>query len=407
MDALEAQVQIDLLLRQGDDAYELGQYVTAETFFAQAAELADEYADWPTRLRAHYWRVEAQEMQDKNEESFATYTWLIGLAHDPEVTQSVQGNTDALKYLYNAFSGFVAVGGDLPSIPIKRLYAVLDEAEQFLRDIGHPEWAHKTRLDRASLLEAENRLEEARREYEMALALRRRDPNSLGYTLGSHLNKVASILSDLGETDEAERHYREVWEGREHSIGDRQEAASGLARVAKKRGKWAEAEHWAREGVALAGQIEGPSAPFWARNTLIAVLLGRGKIEEVRWEVGAFWCYGRRLGSAKAVYTTYTTLGEVRLACARAALGLSANPDDDLPEGGWAALKKWLLGSGRLRRARRYLQTAERWLARAREPGRRLDEQAGVTKREEELNKLEQKIQALYGWMEGGLGKGG
>lgn len=401
MDALEAQMQIDLLLQQGDDAYELGQYVTAETFFAQAAQLADEYADWPTRLRAHFWKADAQRMQGKREEPFATFTWIIGLLHDPEVSEAIQGNINALIYAHGAYSGFVAVGADLPSIPIARLYTVLDEAEQFLRDIGHPKWAHKIRLNRGNLLEAEGRLEEARREYEAALALRRRDPNTLGYSLGSHLNNVARILRRLNELDGAERYYREIWEGSEHSIGDRQTAASGLAWVAKKRQQWAEAEHWAREGVALAGQMEGPSAPFWARNTLIAVLLGRSKAEEARREAGALWCYGRWLGSVEAIYTTYSTLCEVRLACARAALSISANPDDELPEGGWSSLKKRLLSTGRLHQARRCLRAAERWLARAREPGRRLDEQAGVTKREEELNGLEQKIQALYDWIGG------
>ncbi len=387
-DALSTLTQIDLLEEQARDAINAAQYALAETLYA-AVRLADAHTDWPTRVRLHYWLADARRMQSKNEAALTTYTWLISLNHDRTASAALAGNTQALQYLSGAFDGFVAVGRFLPAMPTARLYAVLEQGLTFLADVGQEGWAHGFRFQRGRLLAAEGRLAEARQEMEAALALRRRDRSSAGYSLGTHLCELGLILRRLNEDAAAEACLQEVWQSGEHGLHDRQDAAKNLAWLERGRDNLAAAEEWAYEAVALAEQIESANATYAAYDVLVVILLAHGRATELRRAAAAFWQWGRREATVVSRYFVGLRLAKVQLALTRDQLGMSLDPAGPLPDP-WPATTP-----AAQRQALRHLAAAQRWLVRTQAPAQRLDQQAAVETYREDLAALAEAITSL------------
>ena len=335
-------------------------------------------------------------MQSREEEALTTYAWLIGVANDPPARAELAGNRRALTYLVNAFDSFIECGRFLPAMPSAQLHNVIDMGLAFLDEVGRSQWAHGLRLQRGTLLKNEGQRDAARQEMEAALALRRRDPNSLGATLGAHLCVLGELLEEMTEHDAAAACYREVWQGSGHGTYMRQWAAQGLAYVEKSRGELAAAEQWARDAVALAGQMQSANAQVAALEVLIKVLLEQDKVAELVREGAVYWSLGRLNGTIESKYFTGRELADIRLAMARAALGLPPNPATPLPD----ALPA--IAASDRRRARRYLVAAERWLARAQEPARRLDAQVGGQSWRNELLRYEARVRALWALLAAG-----
>ena len=389
MDTLDAGYQIKLLLGQGDDARNVGQYATAESLFAEAARLADEHADWPIRIHAHYLLGDSQRMQMKNEAALASYTWLMSLPGLPDASASLRGNKNALVYIYRSYIHFVEVGRFLPVMPVTHLHQVLDQAENFLRDIAHPEWMHGLRFERGILYTKTNHLENARQEFEAALALRRRDPDSAGFMLGAHINNLARIERLLNNEEEAARLYHKVWDGGQHSIFVRQEAAIGLAWVAYDRARWTEAGQWAHEAIALDTQIESPDPMYKAYDIILDVCLKQNRIAQAVPAAAQLWCWGRRCGDVGSAYYSCKSLARMRLACVRDRLGVPSDPDEDLP----AEIPP--IPPVIRRRVLRDLTAADRWIARAQHFARRLDAQVETEEKQTNLQRLAKKISDL------------
>ena len=275
--------QIDLLYRQAIDAHRAGQYATMESLLAEAARLADEDAELATQIRIKYWLAEARRMRSRDEEALTTYAWLIGVANDPPARAELADNRRALNYLASAFDRVIECGRFLTAMPNAQLHQVIDMGLAFLDEVGRSQWAHGLRLQRGLLLKNEGRHEAARQEMEAALALRRRDPNSQGATLGAHLCVLGDLLWQIAEYDAAATCYHEVLESSGHHfpLYNRQWATTRLASLEKSRGKLAAAEQWAREAVALAGQMQSASAQMAALQILVEVLIQRDKVAEL------------------------------------------------------------------------------------------------------------------------------
>lgn len=383
-----APLQIELLERQASDAYRISEYATAESLYAEAARLAEQGADWPTRVRINYRLAGCRGMQDKAADAIVTYTWLLTLAGDPEVALAL-ANSSALAYLFRAYVQFAISGFDL-GLPIARLHKVLDEGERFLAEVAHPEWAHGLRMVRGQLLREQGQLSRARQELEAALSLIRRDTSAvIGFTPSGHINSLAEVLIDLGDIDTAARLFQESLEMQGSPV-DRGISASGLSDIAQLRGDWSAAEHWAREGLAMAAHVQSPTTQIKIRRSLLPALLERGKVTEAVSQGAVLWAWGRRL---EADYHIAWHLCRVRLACARQAVGLATNPDSELPvqtEPLLPCLQK---------RAVRYLRAAEHWLVRAQTLARRLDEQCEVETNSKKLQALADKLDALRAWL--------
>jgi len=96
----------------------------------------------------------------------------------------------------------------------------------------------------------------------------------------------------------------------------------------------------------------------------------------------------------QAKYLISRDLASIRLAMARAALGLPPDPEKPLPK----ALPLVTRVAIRIRcraQATRYLAAAERWVARMQEPAHRLDIKAGVENKRNEVKEQTEKIKAL------------
>jgi tetratricopeptide (TPR) repeat protein len=364
---------IELLLGQAMQAYGAEQYAQAESLLAEASAQADAFADLPTRVRVHCWLAEARRRQGLAEEALATYTWLIGQANDPDARAALSGRPDSFQYLCDAFVGFVAIGRLLPQMPRPELHRVIELGLAFLDEIGHREWGHSLRMERGSILVQEGRLEEARQELEAAVALRRRDTKSMGFTLGGFLLTLADVLTRLHDDEGAERCYREILEGVGHTLSERRRAAVPLAWIQLERANRCarEAEHWASEALDSARALGDAAGRFQAIEPLVAVLVARGQVAAATREAATLWHCARLLGAGWAIYRAGTQLVQVRLSAARAALGLPPNPSEPAPPAtsGAAPLDA--------PRALRYLVAAKRWIAWSRVTAEALDARDG------------------------------
>lgn len=382
--------QINDIFKKGQHAYHAALYVTAESLFAEAARLADEHAKLATRIKIKAWLAHTRGKLFHDEEALTTWAWLISVANDSQSRALLANHNEALTYLAAAFKGFVGCGRCLPAIPNAKLYEVIDMGLAFLSEVGRAQWGHGLRLERGKLLLDEGQQEEARQEMEAALALRRRHPNSL-HTLGGYLSRLGDVLKQMEEYDAAEPYYREIWEGSRDDfyLSARQSAAKDLALLEKERGNLEAAEQWARKALALAEKMESAYAQAATRLALIHVLLKQEKVAELVREAATYWYWGRQLGTMEAKFLISRDLASIRLAMARAALGLPPDPAKPLPK----ALP--LLTRLAIAQATRYLAAAERWLARMQEPARRLDIKAGVENKRNEVKEQSKRINAL------------
>lgn len=358
------------LERQADEAYRLAQYEAAESLYSEAARLADAHADWPLRIRLHFWLAWSRQMQPRYEAAMTTYAWLISLAHDPEAAPAIAGDEGSLRLLAQSYPNLASCGRFLTSLSLDRLHGVLDDGEAFLREIDHPEWVHEIRYIRGSLLRDAGRYAEARQEIEASVALKRRTSDTVGYTLNGRLCSLGDTLRRLGDHRAAAVAYREVWDGDRSGPYERVWAAQGLAYAEWGVGNLVGAEHRANAAVAGASQMESATIRSTSYEVLVDVLLAAGKVAGLSSAAAGKWRWGRRGSGYDHFYVPYQ-LARVRMALARSALGLSANLNDPLP---WFL---FLVPAGARARARRHLAQAQRWLARAEGPARRLDRQRG------------------------------
>ncbi len=186
--------EVDHLHRVAMDAKDEGQYATMERLLEQAVATAQRLDDPPLLVKERSWLAAAQRMQGKGTQALATFTWLIGLATDPARSRQV-ADEGSLWFLAKGFMDFVECGLFLPQMPTERLLRVVAEGLQWLERVGKPGWAAGLRYLRGRLLQMQGDLPQARQELESALALARRHPEALCYSLATHQLLLADLLS--------------------------------------------------------------------------------------------------------------------------------------------------------------------------------------------------------------------
>lgn len=401
----QALEQIDLLYEQAAEAIETAQYALAESLLVEAVRLADDYAELLTQIKMHYWLADAQRMQGRYEEALPTYMWLIGVANAPHQAAQLDQTDNSLWYLANAYIDIAEIGRFLPQMPLDDLYQVIEQGIAFLTDVGRSHWRHALQCQKALLLaERERKNEEARREFEEALAQKRRVGDSPGGGLTNYLIELGRQLIRMREYDAAANYLHEVLELSEATVYDRYSASTQLAWLEESRKNWDVAEQHARDAVAFASQVENPGAKNVASYRLTDVLMRRGKVTDAAQAAVTMWRWGRQCVTIRdntkkyyAVNKQYWDahqLANVRLAMARSVLGLEPNPDAAIPE----TLPSFSPQAGQA--ALRYLRAAQRWVARAQEPARKLDGQGGITQHQDWLESQANDIERLQSLVE-------
>jgi len=355
--------EIEQLHQLGNNCRDELQYAKAEKFYQRAAELAEEINDLSLMLKERFWLAAMQGMQGKYQAPLEVFTWLIGVAYDPE--QSRKLDEDDLWYVANGFMDFVAVGRYLPEIQAADLERVIDKGLDWLASIGKRNWSAGMRLHRGSLWQAQGRQEAALSEMEAALALHRRQPDAPGYTLDAHLLNLGDCLREMERLEEAEGYYREVAEGHEFSDYEQRWAWEGLAYVALERQAWAEAETFALKSLELARGIEASTAICESYQVLGAVYQKQGQIARATQAGIQTWHYARQHQNEESRYNSYRDIAAIRIEQAK-----QGNPH-------------------------RYIPKARRWLQWALPLAVRLDRQVSLTKRQDRIRQMQAECESV------------
>lgn len=359
----EKREEIELLDQLARDCRDELQYAKAEKFYQRAAELAEAINDLSLMLKERFLLATMQRMQGKYQAALEVFTWLIGVAYDPEQTRKLDG--DDLWYVEGGFRNFVEVGRHLPEMQAGDLERVIDRGIDWLASIGKRNWSAGMRYQRGLLWQAQGRQEAALSEMEAALALHRRQPDAPGYTLGAHLLTLGDCLTEMERLEEAEGYYREVAEGHEFDDGEQQWAWKGLAQVALAREAWAEAETCALKSLELAREIESLQPICDAYDVLGTVYYKQERLAQCIEAKIQTWRYARQYGEASRIYGIYRDMAEIRIYQAK-----QGNPH-------------------------RYIPKARRWLQRALPLAVRLDYQVGLTKRQDKIREMQAECDAV------------
>jgi tetratricopeptide (TPR) repeat protein len=359
----EKREEIKQLHQLARDCWDELQYAKAEKFYQRAAELAEAINDLSLMLKERLWLAEMQRMQGKYQAALEVFTWLIGVAYDPE--QSRKLDEDDLWYVANGFIDFVDVGRHLPEMQAADLERVIDRGLDWLASIGKRNWSSGLRLERGVLWEAQGRQEAALSEMEAALALRRRQPDAPGYNLSTHLLGLGDLLWEMERREEAEGYYREVGEGHEFDDYDQRLAWEGLAQVALARQDWGEAETCALKSLELARGIESPNPISRAYSLLGDIFWQQKEITKTVEARIQTWRYLRQFREEGDLYLLYEDLAEIRIYQAK-----QGNPH-------------------------RYIPKARRWLQWALPLAVRLDRQVGLTERQDKIRQMQAECESV------------
>jgi len=359
----EKREEIQQLHQLASDCNDELQYAKAEKFYQRAADLATEINDLSLQIKERFWLADMQRMQGKYQVALEVFTWLIGVAYDPE--QSRQLREDDLWYVAGGFIEFVAVGRFLPEMAAVDLERAIDRGLDWLAGVGKRNWSAGLRLQRGTLWQEQGKLEAALGEMEAALALCRRHSDASGYTLGSHLCNLGDLLQEMERLDAATDAYREVTEGYEFGEYEQRWAWKGLAQVALAREDWAEAETCALKSLELARGIESPQPICFAYDLLGDVYSKQERLPKCIEAKIQTWRYARQMENAERIHDIYTDMAEIRIAQAK-----QGNPQ-------------------------RYIPKAQRWLQWALPLAVRLDRQVGLTKRQDKIRELQAQCDSL------------
>ncbi|MFQ4136710.1 hypothetical protein PGN35_010350 [Nodosilinea sp. PGN35] len=359
----EKREEIQQLHQLASDCWDELQYAKAEKFWQRAADLAAEINDLSLLIKERFWLATMQRMQGKDQAALEVFTWLIGVAYDPE--QSRKLDEDDLWYVAGGFRNFVEVGRFLPEMAAADLERVIDRGLDWLAGVGKRHWAAGLRLKQGQLWKAQGKLEAALSEMEAALALCRRHPNAPGYTLGTHLCQLGDLLREMERLDAATDAYREVAEGVEFNDYDQLWAWKGLAQVALARQDWAEAETCALKSLELARGIESLEPIRDAYDLLGTVYYKQERLPQCIEAKIQTWRYARQLGEVSGIYEIYRDMAEIRIYQAK-----QGNPQ-------------------------RYIPKARRWLRWAFPLAVRLDRQVGLTECQDNIRELQAECDTL------------
>jgi tetratricopeptide (TPR) repeat protein len=363
----EKRQEISQLSQLASDCQDELQYAKAEKLSQRAADLAEQINDLSLMIRNRFWLAAAQRMQGKLQEALDTFTWLIEVAYNPDLNRELNDND--LWYVANGFTDFVAIGQTLPNTQIADLEKVVERGIDWLSTIGKNNWSSGLRLLRGELWERQGYYEKALTEMETALALRKRNPTSPGYSLGDHILEMANLLQKLEKLQETTDCYQEVVDGYEFSDYVKGWAWAGLAQVSISLSDYSTAEQQALKSLKIARGIESPEPMMRAYYVLGDTYWKQERFELATTAKIQAWHYARQFQPAKQLHDLYSDFAEIRL---------------------YQALQN---------HPHHYIPKAQQWLRRALPLAIRLDHQINSTTKQTKIRELQDQCAKLLAEM--------
>jgi tetratricopeptide (TPR) repeat protein len=359
----EKRQKIQQLARLASDCRDELQYAKAEKFYQRAADLSEQIDDLSLTIKNRFCLANVQIMQGKKRATLSTFTWLIEIAYNSDLNRELSEND--LWHVAKGFMDFVEVGRFLPDMNVVDQEKVIERGLGWLGTIGKSNWSAGLRLQRGTLWQQQGHLEKALAEMETALALRRRNPSTPGYTLGGHILAVADLLQGMEKLTEAEEYYKQVADGYEFSDYVKRWAWNGLAQVSIEQSDWQAAEQRAQKSLELARGIESPQPMMNAYDVLGDVYWKQERIEPAITAKIQAWHYARQFKDEGNWYSLYLDFAEIRLYQARQ------------------------------NNSTRYIPKAQQWLHRALPLAIRLDRQVNSTDRQTKIRDLQNQCAEL------------
>jgi tetratricopeptide (TPR) repeat protein len=316
---------VEALLAQAEAARTEGRYREAQRAAEAASEAADGLAAVDLEVRAGLKLADALRMQGDTAAALAKLTWILGVAQDAANVSAL--DDEAARWsVAMAWMNWVDCARFLPEIEVASLFRVLNEGEAWLRSVGRSHWRAGLLLQRASLLQAQRRFDEAVGFAEEALALTRRRLDAPGYTLASHRVQLADLYYWASRYDDASRHYQDVLDDPAAVDWDHMAAHEGLVRCALARDDGALALHHAKAAVALAEGL-GDAAMATALQELVAACRAAGRRDEARAAAERFVDIARRLDGTLGLHFAVRARLDVALDDGDAALAEALLPE--------------------------------------------------------------------------------
>ncbi len=262
-------------------------------------------------VRATEKLADALRMQGDDEGALAQYTWIFGVAQDP-IHARAMDQESVRRSVALAWKDWVGCARYLPQIEVAKLHRVLDEGEAWLRGVGKAHWRAGLLSTRAQVLEAQGQREKAVGYAEEALALARRHPEAPGGTLANYRWVLGNLLSVVGRTSDAIRHYQDVLDDPRSPLHDRFAAHVGLGRCALAEQDAPGAMRHARDAVEIAEGL-GDDALCLALELRVEACRQGGDRDGARHAVEQYLQSARRLGSKYRLYFALRTVTDMAL----------------------------------------------------------------------------------------------
>jgi tetratricopeptide (TPR) repeat protein len=373
-------------LALANQAYSVRNWEQAESYYSAALVSLGRIQEDPDNQIIHVFKpfvlvplARNMQMQGKKREALSFYANVLSLASDPEMITNnkeiidsfLEGLSDEAPYFLPFMNALFGEGLDfmvtstfislvnllrgMDEIPFEQIDEVIQEGIEFTNKIGQIYWSSSLHLLRAQILAECDHREAALKEGELALAMRRRQDDDLGYSLSFFLNTVAEFQRDSDRFDGALTTAQEVID--DSSIGKfvKCRAYLSIAYSLEGLGKLDEAKEFADKIHSLAKETEDDSIALDAHVVSVPILIKQGKIEDAMVAAVQAWIISRREQQTVPEFIM-RQFARIRLAQAYISLGLpSSRPatiNDTLP-------------AASLQLAVRYINSARRWLTRA------------------------------------------
>jgi tetratricopeptide (TPR) repeat protein len=228
---------VERLISEVLDALAVGRYQLAVSIAGRAAQTAEELDD-PGRL-ARALAAEADALMKSGEHlaAMALYIRVMALAEDPDTRYRLDNPHDPkdlrpAQAVARAHMNWVACARFMTDIPYHELFAVLDDAENWLAETGHRDWRATVLLERAKIHHRLGNTKAAVDTAEEALAAYRH--GTPGYPLAAYRITCGDTLRAAGEHAEARSCYQDIFDDPSPgtSPDDWAHAHEGLARCA-------------------------------------------------------------------------------------------------------------------------------------------------------------------------------
>ncbi len=364
-----------------DAARQEGRFVAEQPLREQILLLAERLGDLDQLIPARYRLGWTLRMRGEFRAALPLFTWLTGLASDPVLSRQVQ--SDQAGYIADAFGVVARLTLALDDGSAAQALAILDEGLAWVARIGHPELAAMLRLERSGIHQRLEAWDAARRDMEIALALRRRYPTGWGYTEGAHLVNLAELYvkDAVGDHAEAIALVEDARTRERLTTHFELRGLRVLVRARRALGDLPGALEAAREALGLACGMDNPSSLAAAWNLLSEVARQAGQLDEAADAAAGSWWAAH--AHACATCTCGALISGVRV---RAAQGRVAATSAPVGASGPAAPTP---------AARRYLAAARRLLARAVPLAADLDTPAHSQDAQKELAEARAEVNAL------------